>query len=861
MNIEKFSRLKTRILDILWQEKEFDAAVRRALVLMGGEFSADSVYVSEYSEPEKRFVNTYLWTADSFRKSTWEMKPVERENLTAQGTFFDMDGRVAFWSADTLAPEPAAVLKRLGVRSVLQAPIEVHGRLRACLGLTDSSRFREAWADDPEVGGCLMTIAQIIGIFLLSARYEQTNEEYQKRLECSLDVSQKKMDTAYDLLDSISAGVILVRLYPDGRAKPLYANLGMYRILRLPRTAEDAVVPDRSVAVLEGEYFDDFFANIPEPDNTWVRREYMEGFGKDQFSVKKYRLLRGDGTYVWVSSNLSLREETEECRIYYATYTDMTEEIGLQTNLMEMLQKEKQITADLEKASRAKSDFLSRMSHDIRTPMNAIMGMVTIARSHLDVRERLVDCLDKIDSSSRLLLNIINEVLDMSKIESGKVELAEEEVNLANLVHSVVSMVQPLIDEKKLQFQIHINDIRHESVLSDMQRLQQLLMNLLTNAVKYTLEGGIIRLQIWEKPSDDLDAGWYVFTVEDNGLGVRPEFLERIFEPFERADDKRINSVQGTGLGLAICRSVAEKMGGQIRAESEYGKGSRFTATVHLRLAEGAVDEATFEGLTVLVVDDDEVACVSTCSRLEAMGIKSEYVQNGREALERAVARHEKGQDYFAVILDLKMPEMDGIETTAKIRECLGDRIPIILISAYDFTEYMDRAAAAGANDFITKPLFRSRLIFKLKQFLDSGRTAAEDEQEKCARLYAGKRILLVEDNALNQEIASELLGMLAVEVEMADDGSIALQKFARSPEGYYDLVFMDMQMPVMDGCAATRAIRALARDDAGRVPIIAMTANAFADDRQRTAKAGMNEHMAKPIDMERLRDILERWL
>ena len=295
---------------------------------------------------------------------------------------------------------------------------------------------------------------------------------------------------------------------------------------------------------------------------------------------------------------MSLRESTAECRIYYATYTDMSEEISLQTNLMEMLQKEKQITADLEKANRAKSDFLSRMSHDIRTPMNAIMGLSSIARTHLNIQERLVDCLDKIDSSAKLLLSIINEVLDMSKVESGKITLSEEEVHLAELIHSVVSMVQPLVDEKQQQFQIHVNDIEHESVLGDVQRLQQLIMNLLTNAIKYTPTEGLIRLDIFEKPSNDPEKSCYEFVVEDNGIGMHSEFLTRVFEPFERADEKQIDAVQGTGLGLAICKSIAEKMGGSIQVESEYGAGSRFTASVTLRRSDGIADDEALRGLS-----------------------------------------------------------------------------------------------------------------------------------------------------------------------------------------------------------------------------------------------------------------------
>ncbi|WP_164516815.1 response regulator [Clostridium transplantifaecale] len=858
MKVEKYSQLKTHILDILWKEQDFDTAVRQVLALVGMEFSADSVYVSEH---DSRLGRRYLWTASGSASASGDMERTEWNELSIYENDFAMSGKTAFWSIDTLPPEQAEEFKQFDCKSVLQAPIEYHGQLAACFGLTDSRYRRSDWESDGEIHDVVMTIAQIIGVFLLKARYAESSGEYQKQLESSLKASQERANTAYELLDSISAGVILVCLYPDGRAKPLYGNLGMYRILKIARTAENAVVPDRSVAALEGAYFDDFFANIPEPDNGRVRQEYLDGFKTDNFCVKKYRLLCGDGTYAWVSADLSLRQETEECRIYYATYTDMTEEMSLQTDLRETLQKEKQITADLEKASRAKSDFLSRMSHDIRTPMNAIMGMVTIARSHLNNEERLTGCLDKIDTSSRLLLSIINEVLDMSKIESGRIVLTEESVNLSELVQSVVSMVQPLIDEKNLQFQIHLNDIRHEFVLGDMQRLQQLIMNLLTNAIKYTGEGGIIRLEIFERPSDEPLTGCYEFAVEDNGIGMRSDFLEHVFEPFERADDERIHSVQGTGLGLSICKSVAEKMGGQIRVESEYGRGSRFTASVYLKRTDAAIDDKALRGRSVLIADDDEITCINTCRRLEALGIRTEWVTNGREALEKAIARHAAGQDYFAAILDLKMPGLDGIETTRKIRENLGNTLPVILISAYDFSEYLDKATTAGVNGFITKPLFLSRLISNLKRFLEVSEPAPQEQHTENTPLYTDRRILLVEDNVLNQEIAAELLRMMGVMVDIADNGKAALEQIQESPPGYYDLIFMDMQMPVMDGCTSTKAIRALNREDAKTIPIIAMTANAFADDRQKTAESGMNEHLAKPIDPRQLKKTLERWL
>lgn len=540
--------------------------------------------------------------------------------------------------------------------------------------------------------------------------------------------------------------------------------------------------------------------------------------------------------------------------------TDVTELRELQSKLEERTELLNAALEEAKQANAAKSNFLSRMSHDIRTPMNAILGMTAIATSHVNDPERIMDCLGKITVSSKLLLSLINEVLDMSKIESGRIVLAEEEINLAELVQGVVTMVQPLINEKKLSFKTYVNTIAHETVVSDMQRLQQLLLNLLSNAVKYTPEGGSVLLEINEKSSGKEGMAQYEFVVSDTGIGMKPAFLDRVFDPFERADDAKIQSVQGTGLGLSICKSVAELMGGAIQVESVYGKGSKFTVTVCLRIQEERIDESALSGLTVLVADDDEIVCRNTCERLEELGMIAEWVTNGRAALAKVEQAHALGKDYFTVILDYRMPGLDGIETTRLIRQKAGAAPPVLLLSAYDLSEQMDTAKQAGADGFITKPLFRSRLVYMLTQFLN-GSAAQQPEPPLLSGSYGGKRILLVEDNELNREIAVELLSNTGAAVDTAENGRTALDLVKRSPAGTYDLIFMDMQMPVMDGCTATVQIRALPREDVKTLPIIAMTANAFADDRQKTKEAGMNGHLAKPIDMEQLQKTLQHWL
>lgn len=545
--------------------------------------------------------------------------------------------------------------------------------------------------------------------------------------------------------------------------------------------------------------------------------------------------------------------------IWLLTRTDITE-IQNEKRQRELLQ---DALNAAKMANQAKSEFLSRMSHDIRTPMNAIIGMTAIAGAHIEDRERVTDCLSKITMSSRLLLSLINEVLDMSKIESGKIVLAEEDINLPELLQGIVAMIQPMIRVKKHAFDIRLNGLRHEKLIGDRQRLEQVFLNLLSNAVKYTPDEGRVLFEIREKPSGQRGMGCFEFVIEDNGIGMRPDFLERLFQPFERADDDAIRAIQGTGLGMAISKNIVEMMDGDIKVESTYGKGARFTVTICLRIQEQTnVDSGILHDLPVLVVDDDKIVCQNTCERLSDLGMRGEWTLNGYEAVDRTAAAHERGEDYFAVIVDLKMPGIDGIETTRRIRARVGYEVPIIMISAYDWSEYEAEAKAAGVDGFIMKPLFRSQLAWKLKQFASKDEVRTQESTGPLVQgTYNGSRILLVEDNLLNQEIAQELLSSTGAAVETADNGKIAVEKVERSSENYYDLILMDMQMPVMDGCEAARVIRGLDRLDVKTMPIVAMTANAFSEDVEKTRRAGMNEHMAKPIDLKRLSQTLERWL
>lgn len=516
-----------------------------------------------------------------------------------------------------------------------------------------------------------------------------------------------------------------------------------------------------------------------------------------------------------------------------------------------------------ENASRAKTDFLSNMSHDIRTPMNAIIGLTAIAGANIENQDKVIECLGKITKSSRHLLGLINEVLDMARIESGKMSLAEEDFNLSELVDNLVTLTKPGIDEHRHNFEVHIEHIEHEAVCGDSLRIQQVFVNLMSNAVKYTPDGGNITFSIKEKPNGFSELGCYEFSIEDNGIGMTPEYQKIMFEPFSRADDHRTTKVQGTGLGMAIARNIINLMNGNITVDSTLNKGTKITVTIYLKLQESEKEqEKELINLPVLVVDDDKTCCESTVATLKDIGIEGEWVLTGKEAVERCYARHEMNSDYFAVILDWKMPEMDGIETARKIRERVGKEVTIIILTSFEFSEIEEDARAAGVDAFIAKPLFRSRLTAALRQFTSEKKEKnARDYLEEFAKVdYTGKKILIVEDNELNREIAAEILGMTGAEIDVAENGKIAVEKVINAPENEYDLAFMDIQMPIMNGYEATAAIRSLP-GTRGKVPIIAMTANAFAEDVQLAKNTGMNEHIAKPLDMNKLNDVLRQWL
>ena len=525
----------------------------------------------------------------------------------------------------------------------------------------------------------------------------------------------------------------------------------------------------------------------------------------------------------------------------------------------QMNELEKARQAALE-ANKAKSEFLANMSHDIRTPMNAIVGMTAIATAHIDDRKQVENCLRKITLSSKHLLGLINDVLDMSKIESGKLTLTTEQISLKEVVEGIVNIMQPQVKTKKQTFDIHVENIFTENVWCDGIRLNQVLLNLLSNATKYTPEGGSIQLSLSEEKSPKGEN--YVrihINVRDNGIGMSPEFLKRIYESYSRADGTRIHKTEGAGLGMAITKYIVDAMEGTIEIQSEPDKGSEFLLTFDFEKADAMEIDMVLPAWNMLVVDDDELLCKTAMDALKSIGIKAEWTLSGEKAIELVIEHHKKREDYQIILLDWKLPGMNGIQAAREIRRNLGDEVPILLISAYDWSEFEAEAREAGISGFISKPLFKSTLYHALCQYMDVG---TEHEQTLNQNIdLSGRRILLAEDNELNWEVAKELLSDLGVELDWAEDGRICLDKFQKSPKGYYDIILMDIRMPHMTGYEATQAIRGLAHPDALSIPIIAMSADAFSDDIQHCLQCGMNAHIAKPIDVIELTRLLKRYL
>lgn len=518
---------------------------------------------------------------------------------------------------------------------------------------------------------------------------------------------------------------------------------------------------------------------------------------------------------------------------------------------------------EAEEANRAKSEFLSNMSHDIRTPMNAIVGMTAIATSNIGNKERVLDCLKKITLSSRHLLGLINDILDMSKIESGKLTLNTDAVSLKEVIDSVVNIAQPQVNAKHQSFDVYISNIDYENVYCDSLRLNQIFINLISNAIKFTPEKGAIRIRVYEKSSEKGDD--YIqlhFIVSDTGIGMSQDFVKVIFDSFSREDDRRVNKTEGSGLGMAITKYIVDAMDGTIKVDSVLGEGSTFHVTLDLKKAPDKLNFDDLPNWKILVIDDDEILCESATENLKEIGLQADWALESRSALEMVRRHHDMQDDYDVILIDWKLPGKDGVKTAKEIREILGHTIPIILITAYDWSEIEEEARQAGVNGFIAKPLFKSTLYAGLLPY-----AAITDIQKETIlpvkpdySSLKGKKILIAEDNEINWEIASELLESEGLETVWAEDGKQAVEIYKHSKPHEYAAILMDLRMPIMDGYEAAMAIRSLNRQDAN-IPILAMTADAFTEDVQKCLKVGMNAHIAKPINIDEVLELLLKYI
>lgn len=553
--------------------------------------------------------------------------------------------------------------------------------------------------------------------------------------------------------------------------------------------------------------------------------------------------------------------------VYLAIFidiTDVTELREMQKKLTEQAEALKDALAVAEHANQAKTDFLSRMSHEIRTPMNAILGMTTIAAAYIDDQKRVEDCLEKIGYSSKHLMALINDVLDMSKISEGKVRIAQETFNLENVVESISSIIYPQADAKGLIFTVPLIDLSETVMIGDSLRLNQILLNLLSNALKFTPAGGTIRLEIRQLQRTE-DRMRLRFTVSDTGTGMSGKFLDRLFVPFEQENLGAGQTLGGTGLGMPITKNLVTLMGGTITVKSEVGKGTVFTVELDFQTPPDKdrvipQKQHELESLKVLIADDDRDSCIHASLMLKKMGILSDWVLTGQECVNRIRESHQSGTDYDVCLADLKMPDIDGVEVARRVREEVGPETTIIIITAYDWTNVEVRAREAGVDMFLTKPVFASTLYNALLSVTGIDRAVRVPAEKNHRSELAGHHVLLAEDNDLNREIAVELLQMIGITVDWAENGRAALDKFLADGDTY-DLILMDVQMPVMDGYQATAAIRSSGHERAGTIPIIAMTADAFHEDIVKAETAGMNGHLAKPIDPELLYETVAEYL
>lgn len=656
------------------------------------------------------------------------------------------------------------------------------------------------------------------------------------------DYANKVMDYEYNAFMTLMNVSVSKHLF-DEHFTVLWANDYFYELIGYTKDEYEALFHN---------HVDEYYRDDPE-SVAFMTKIIMDAYERQEPGYEfECPMNTKSGKVAWIRVTGRFTDEVfQGIPVIYTIYMDIT-------NLKELQQQLGTALEMAEKANRAKSDFLSQMSHDIRTPMNAIIGMTNIAAMHLDDTQKVQDCLKKISSASQHLLGLINDVLDMSKIESGNIALRPDSMSLPEVVENVVSIMQPMIKERQQHFLVHLQKIHHEDFFCDALRLRQILINVLSNASKFTPQNGTITFEIEECAFDKPGYVMLEFVCSDTGIGIKPEFLPHIFDSFMRERDCRVDKTEGSGLGLAITKKLTELFGGSISVKSRQGEGTTFRIQLPLEIAPASMCEADCRGMKILVVDNDAFLCEYLVQTLEELGVNALWSGSGADAVQKVIQEKQSGEAFDMILLDWKMPDMDGMETARAIRSSMEERLPILIASAYDWSDIEKEALQAGIDGFLQKPLFKSTLCHGILRCM--GRQQFEDTRKKLYSLE-GKRVLIAEDNPLNREIAVELLKDMGAAVETAEDGAVAVERFRQSAQRYYDLILMDIQMPNMNGYEAARQIRTMSRQDAGSIPIIALTAEAFAENVEMAKEAGMNSHLSKPFDVNSLNQELRKYL
>ncbi len=696
--------------------------------------------------------------------------------------------------------------------------------------------------DSPIVEGVVQDVSDHYNYIIKQAEQHEKERSRRRNLEVEALQLMKGINDTYDMIISVNL------------SKNTYHMISYDRYLN--QSAEYEGIFDELIQV--------GISSVPDSHkdsfrNAFSRASLLKAYEQGKKDVYlEHQQYDDKGEVHWISTHVLFTENPYNEDVLEITLSqNIDKRIRKETETQLMLQNALQVA---EKANEAKSDFLSSMSHDIRTPMNAIIGMTTLASKHLNDQEYMKSCLNKMALASNHLLTLVNDVLDISKVESGKMSLNPIVFSLAETVTNLTNIVKQQISGKCQKFDVRVHDIKKEYLFGDELRLNQIFINILSNAVKYTPEGGYVSMDLKEEFIPGVsDKVRLIYVVEDTGVGMSKEFQENMFESFSRANPEKYGDVQGSGLGLTISKKMIDLMGGTIVCESEVGKGTKFTVTLELPIAERIMNDLILPPMEILLVDDDEIFLESAANTLLEMGISPECVTSGQEAVEKSVERHNQGNDYPVIIVDWQMPGMNGIETIRQIRAKVGPEVSIIVISAYEWQEIELLAKEAGADGFISKPFFPSNVYENMTRILGLHTDVkTEEELDTWKPNIAGMNVLVAEDNDLNWEIAEEILKLYSVTAVRAENGKKCLDMLKTSKVGEFDLVLMDIKMPLLDGYETTLQIRKEEREDIKNIPIIAMTADAFSEDVQKCKDVGMNGHIAKPLNISNLVSVME---